>query len=357
MIGPKFAAQWVKTVAFGALMAVGLGTETGFAIPLELFDQKLELSCGIEGDCRRALRSRTTLGSYLGLSLRGEGRSSGSLMVEKGELTVKAAGSTLRGVYLSWDSDTYPEQLSSSGLGCFDLQQDGASAIILQDFEVEGRCGVAEDEGGCSVIVETRIYDASDPTGQTYSATLLKIPDGKNKGDLLVPFSNLMRKGPRGSARLSCAGALTFLIQPIGYSQFELSVGTIYTNSQHGLTPVPTPVSTKAIPSTPKSLASATPTVVSTSTPANIPTPGPTRTVAAGRTTISFGTPSESGKTTVTPAPVEHNGASSVQTVKSRSSVAPDPSLASPTVGAPSKAAVPVPPSDEEEAVYGEVVR
>ena len=353
MIARKFVAQWVNTVVSGILMAVGFVTECAFAIPLELFDQRLEVLCGTEGDCRRALRSRTTLGSYLGISLRGEGRSYGSLMVEKGELTVKATGSTLRGVYLSWDSDTYPEQLSSSGLGCFDLQQDGASAIILQDFEVKGVCGAATDGSGCSVLVENRVYDSSDPTGQTYSATLLKIPDAKDKSDLLVPFSNLIRKGPRGSARLSCAGAITLLIQPIGYSQFELSIGTIYTNSQHGLTPVPT----KAISASTQPAASATPIDVSTAAISNTPLSGAVGTDAVGRTTLSVETPSESSKMIFTPAPLEQYRASSVPTVKPKPSGVTDTALVSPTVGAPAKADVPMPPRHEEEAVYGEVVR
>jgi hypothetical protein len=353
MIVPNIRAQWVKAVAFGALMAVGLLTECVFATPLELFDQKLEVSCGSEGDCRRALRSGHTLGSYVGISLRGEGRSSGSLTVGKGRLTVKAEGAVLRGVYLSWDSDTYPEQLSSSGLGCFDLQQDGASAIILQDFEVEGDCGVAKDEGSCSVLVEARVYDASDPTGQTYSASLLKIPDKKEKGDLLIPFSNLMRKGPRGSARLSCAGAMTFFVQPIGYSQFDFSVGLIYTNSQHGLTPVPT----MALPPTPKPVASSIPIAVSTPPQSTSPSPGSVATPAAARTVLPIGTPSVSNTKVGVPVPQSLKSSPAVPSVTPRVPAVKVPALSSPTGEPAVKAAAPMPLANEEEAVYGEVIR
>lgn len=334
-----------------AVVAVCASPRGVGAIPVELFDQKSELVCGGDGECHRALRSRSSVGSYLGVSVRGEGRTSASIKVDGDEVSVRAEGTALRGIYLSWDGDTYPEQLSSSGLGCYDLQQDGASAIILKGFDFEGECAATEGSSSCSVLVETRVYDSVDPTGQTYSASLLRLPEGKESGDLLVPFSNLIRKGPRGAARLSCVGALTIFIQTIGYASFEFELNSIFTNSRLALTPAPTRV------------AAATP--APTSIPTNTPSPAATATTRVSPTPLPAQSPQVIATNGGAPIAASEKGSEGSVVPKESSKGPPaqvvvpsTPTRVNPTPAvAPSKPLAPAVVSDEEEAVYGEVIR
>jgi hypothetical protein len=338
-------------IAACALCVACLVHSEGWAIPVESFDQKVEIACGADGDCQRAFRSRVTVGAYLGVSVRGEGRKKAVVTIDGDELSVAVEGSSLRGLYLSWDGDTYPEQLSSSGLGCFDLQQDGASALILHDFEVEGACGATEGSSSCSVLVETRVYDSADPTGQTYSASLLRLPEEKGRGDLLVPFSNLVRKGPRGPARLSCVGAVTIFIQTIGFATVEFDLGAIYTNSRLAMTPAPTKVAVVGTPPSPTPRATATVAAVATSTQERTPSASEKETVTAVPT-MAAGTPGAgNGKVS---APTAHTPGPAVTSVSEPrvQSIAP----VSPETP-PTRAAAPAAVSDEEEAVYGEVIR
>lgn len=215
------------------------------ALSLEQFEHPLEVTCSSNSTCSRSIRSKTTLGAYTGIVIRGGNEMNSRLLIEKGVMTVHGYGDELRSVTISWDSDTYADQLSSAGLQCVDLKGRDASAIVLKDFKVSGICG--ESKGECSrFIVETRIYDASDPTGQTYSASVLRVMNDREQGDLLIPFSNFTRKGLRGEARIGCVGAVSIQIKLEGYSDATLKFGRIYTNSSEPFeslifTPTPLP--------------------------------------------------------------------------------------------------------------------
>ena len=345
--GGKVRAIIVVVVATMSMLCA-----SAFAIPLELFDQKLEVRCGEEGQCARALRSRSTLGAYTGVSVRGEGRSSGEIQVKDGGLKVTAKGSSIHGVYLSWDNDTYPEMLSSAGLGCTDLSVDGASAIVLKNFQVRGTCGSPDIEGACSITIETRVYDSADPTGQMYAASLLRIVSDREQRDLVIPFSNLIRKGPRGAGRLACAGAVSIFVRTSGYSRIECEIGSIYTNSTEPLvarsvrTPLVTPTSASALAEAHEAPRKSTPTPVA-------------KTVAVpdGTAIPTLDAPARSNlekKPVETPASASaQNATSSVVTGRR---TARD---AFPEVG-PEKLPVPKrsnPVSHQDEAVYGEVIR
>jgi hypothetical protein len=216
------------------------------------------------------LRAKTTLGAYTGIWVRGGDETRSSISVAKGRLMVHATGPLLSGVQLSWDSDTYADQLSSSGLKCIDMRHEGGSAIVINDFKLNGSCGDDEVERECPpFVVETRVYDAVDPTGQTYSASILRRPNGKEPQDLVIPFSNFNRKGLRGEGRLGCAGAVAITIRTDGYRDVHLSAGPIFTNSTEPfealvLTPTPT-----AVPATPRMAGSVpeVPTQASPNTP------------------------------------------------------------------------------------------
>jgi hypothetical protein len=155
-------------------------------------------------------------------------------------------------VQLSWDSDTYPDQLSSAGLKCIDMRHQEGTAIIIKDFELDGECGENDAERACPPFtLETRIYDSADPTGQTYSASILRRPDGKERQDLIIPFSNFNRRGLRGEGRLGCAGAVSINVRTDGYRSITLKAGQIFTDSSEPLEALvltPTPTSVPATP-------------------------------------------------------------------------------------------------------------
>ena len=219
-----------------------------FSFPLEKFDHKLEVTCAADPSCARSLRAKTTLGAYTGIWVRGGDEMRAHLSVSKGKLEVRATGPLISGIQLSWDSDTYGDQLSSAGLNCIDMRHEGGTAIVIEDFELKGRCGADNVERECSpFVVETRIYDSEDPTGQTYSASILRRTNGRESQDLIIPFSNFNRKGLRGEGRLGCAGAVSINVRTDGYREVTLSTGPIFTNSSEPfealvLTPTPTPI-------------------------------------------------------------------------------------------------------------------
>lgn len=296
------------------------------AFPLEKFDHQVEVSCASNASCARSLRSKNTLGAYTGLWVRGDADMNSSFSAKQGMLEVKATGSSLSGIALSWDSDTYPEQLSSAGLKCVDMRHQGGWAIVLKDFAVNGTCGETTTE--CpSFVIETRVYDASDPTGQTYSASVLRRANGREVQDLMIPFSNFNKKGLRGEGRLGCAGAVSIYIRVDGYKDVALRVGPIFTNSSEPLealvfTPTPT-----SVPATPTSV-SERPV-----TPTATPTVAPTNEATAS----AVATPEEA------PAPVETSEAPQAPTL-GKVVVAP---LGTPEVE---------PERAPEEAVYGEII-
>ena len=250
-------------------MILGL-VRDAVAFPLEKFDHQVEVSCAATSSCSRSLRSKNTLGAYTGIWVRGDADMSSQFSAKQGVLNVNATGSSQAGILLSWDSDTYPEQLSSSGLKCVDMRHHGGWSLVLKDFSLNGICGDGERE--CPpFVIETRVYDAADPTGQTYSASILRRANGRAVEDLLVPYSNFNRKGLRGEGRLGCVGAVSLFIRADGYREMSLRVGPIFTNSSDPLealvfTPTPTPHAATPTSASEKGL-----TAAPTPTPAVIP--------------------------------------------------------------------------------------
>jgi hypothetical protein len=184
--------------------------------------------------------------------------------------------------------------------------------------------------------MESRVYNAGDPTGQKFSASIVT-RSLLEQTDIAIPFSNFIRQGPRGKGSFSCAGAVTVTLKFRGFSEVDFTTGPVYTNGSEGLTPLPT--------------ATEQATLTPTATPTDTPTVTPTRTIEP--TAIQSPTPSvligvEStpvGTQYVSPAP----STPVVTPADEPSAVVPEGAL-KPQVGAT------VRPAEPEEAVYGEVV-
>ena len=73
---------------------------------------------------------------------------------------------------------------------------------------------------------------------------MLRRANNKPAADIVIPFSNLNRRGPRGSGRLDCVGAISITVRMERYSDVMLSMGPIFTNSEDPLAVPPTPTPT-----------------------------------------------------------------------------------------------------------------
>jgi hypothetical protein len=196
------------------------------------------------------LRHDGSLAKHTGITLQ-KGSNDGRvyLEVDQNESLLGFSGSDLSDliIILSWDGDSNPGVLSSSGLNCLDLTSSHAYALILSEFSFEGSCQKSTGfNSSCpSFTIESRIYDARDPTGQRFSASVLtrKAMGGSN---VVIPFSNFLRSGPRGKGSFNCAGAVTVTLRFSGFVQLKGGFGTIYTNGEEGAVPTPTPQITVA---------------------------------------------------------------------------------------------------------------
>lgn len=244
-----------------ALLA--LSARVSVAVPLERFESPVDLECAHDTACTKTVRSKFTLGGTTGLVLVGGNEGEAKLVFRQDDqrrLELTGKGEALHSLALRWDGDSNPEVLSAAGLACFDLTALGATAFVLRDFSMLAECAESGDSGECQQLeIESRVFDADDPTGQRYSAALLRQPVPRVADELVVPFSNFTREGPRGLARLSCVGAISIAFRLQGFKNVSLSVGPIYTNDTNGLTYVPTP--------TPSPSASPTVTPSSTALP------------------------------------------------------------------------------------------
>lgn len=305
----------------------------GVAVPLEKFEQTMEVQCEGPSTCARSLRSKTALGSYTGIAWRGVGEGKGTFTVKEGVMGFTAAGRSVGTLTLTWDGDTSAEQLSGAGLGCLDVRRGGATALVFSGVSIQGRCSAEEGAGCQPFVVETRLYDFADPTGQTYSASMLRRSNEKPVSDIVVPFSNLNRSGPRGAGRLECVGAISVTVRMDRYSDVTISMGPIFTNSEDPLAVPPTPTPTyTAVIERPTVIVEVQATkVAETPTPVLSPTPRPF---------------APEGAASPTPAPIAaKDGALKVPALE-QAIIAPRDRTA----------AIAEPTPREEEVVYGQVV-
>jgi hypothetical protein len=240
------------------------------AIPIEHFNAPVDLKCESTSQCAAVARSEHTLGRYTGVSISRRGAGSASVSVDKndGSLRFELRQASPVVLSLSWDGDQHPDLLSGSGLNCLDLTQGGAFAFIVSAMSIESECQEGAQGQRCpNFQIESRIYDAKDPTGQRYSVSTMtrSLPD---KTDLVIPFSNFIREGPRGKGNIACVGAISISLRFEDFESVELEMGPIYTNGIEGMTPLPTP--TVAPTQSPM------PTIEVEGLPTELPTPGVT---------------------------------------------------------------------------------
>jgi hypothetical protein len=328
---------------FFGCVAVPLCAE---ALPIERFETPLDLKCAHDSICTQTVRSKYTLGGTTGVVLIGGNEGSASLRFSQSDgrkAALSADGEGVHSLALHWDGDANPEQLSGAGLGCFDLTGQGATSVVIRDLGLTFECADPDEEGGCPPVeLELRMYDADDATGQRFSAAVTKLRSPRAADELVIPFADFTKEGPRGLARLTCVGAITMRVRFEGFKDVELSVGPIFTNGTDGLTSIPT----------------ATPT----HTPIQTTSPAPTEALVTPKVIVTAASPVVTGIPVDTPAATPAGvaevpllpGAESDGT--SRYEPAAVPKLIAPKVG-PQRTQVPAPVDEEGNgAVYGSVL-
>jgi hypothetical protein len=335
-----------------------LGASLAGAMPLERFETPLRITCE-EGQrfCSAVVREQDALGRNTGIAVTKSPAGEVSVEVSrstKGRLEVVADGVTDLTLTLSWDGDSNPEQLSGSGLNCFDVTQHTASAFIISQARMQAECGEVVSSTECpSLSVEARVYNPADPTGQKFLTSLGR-RTVREATDIVIPFSNFLGQGPRGKASFDCVGAVTLAFTFRGFAEMDFSVGPIYSNGIEGLTPLPTPTQI------PTETATVTPTSTAVESVASAwtETPGP-REASTPLVTASpvVALASETSPNTI---PLPSQGSESREPLEAPGvSGAAEPS----SKALPSESPVPAqrtPQMDEafeeDEAVYGELV-
>lgn len=266
-----------------------------YARPVEGFNVPFDLRCESTSQCSGIVRAEHTLGRYTGISVTKRGGGSAAVTIEKNDGAARFESQEASPVVLtlSWDGDQHPDQLSGAGLNCLDLTQGGAYAFVISGMSIESEChGESPGQACPNFQIESRIYDARDPTGQRYSVSMMtrSLPE---KIDLVIPFSNFIREGPRGKGDINCAGAVSISLRFEGFDSVELELGPIYTNGSEGLTPLPTPTVSLTDTPQPAPTAQETSTTIPTVTAVNeviapvATAPGVTQVVEVGTPVVA----------------------------------------------------------------------
>jgi hypothetical protein len=337
--------------SYSAMVAVcavlACPTQVTSALPIEPFGERYKLTCDEDRRaCSGLVRGYYTIGGATGIVIAKSTDGEVELEIDRGSdepLLLSAEEVSELALTLSWDGDSNPEQLSASGLPCIDLTKQGAHAFVVPRVSLDYECAAGATAPGCpSFVVETRIYNPSDPTGQKFSSSVLTRVAG-TANQLTIPFSNFIQRGPRGSADFSCVGAITVTFRFSGFKELEFSAGPFYTNGTEGLTPIPT--ATRE----PTATVTATPTLTPTSTPTNTPTALPSATAIplvtrAAKPTLVMGFATE----------VSASSGSEYARTPDSGGLTPQPSPR--TEASPATASKPSAGLEGEETVYGEVV-
>lgn len=361
----------------------------GYALPIDTFNIPSETRCKGERTCKRNLANEASLGGFLGLEVQNPAEGKGITLLEiktgptKGRVVWGAAGSPAGRLTLFWDGDPNPSQVSGAGLGCLNLLADGATAFILEDLAYSATCSknssaekpeLASDNSGAlcpPLVIESKIYDALDPTGQRYSTSVIRRHHRMSGKDLRIPFSSFTQEGPNGGAHPTCVGAISVAIRADDLTKSVVTFGPMYTNgacqtgncllpppfmpegSGSGTPNVPTPTGS-SVPSVERSTttiagatASTTPPVQADKTPTLSPSKAPSTPPTVTPTVKQSPTP----KVTPTSTAIE-------STLKLEKSEGKSTKEASSTVTemVPKEAPTMVPPPITEEFIFGEVV-
>lgn len=284
-----------------------------YGVPIDSFNTPSETKCKGERTCKRNLTNASSLGGTLGIEVQNvpalaarAASSSKALSTlelrtgpKKGRVVWGSSGNPAGRLTLVWDGDPNAGQISGSGLGCLNLLADGATAFILEDLAYSASCDLGARKvtegsapgGECSpLVIESRIFNSDDPTGQKYTTSVIRRHHRLSGQDLRIPFSTFTREGPNGGANPSCVGAISITLKADELTKSVVTFGPFSTNGscttdasclrQGGTPSTPIGVEQSASP-----VASATPQPitppVASASPAPTVSPSPTATLTS----------------------------------------------------------------------------
>lgn len=231
---PRIVAASITTLilllAF-ARVSVGLTVEK-FTRPISM-ECKFLPADEVEGGrtCVRATDDELlTLGGHLTVAVRTTRGLVVSVINSGGEfgsrIQLKGSGTGAGKIVFSWDGDSSSSEVSGAGLQCLNLVEDQKQSLTIKKVSFQSECHSTY----CPpLLVEARIYDASDPTGHTYSSAVIRRASVRSGKDLNIPFSAFRRAGPHGDARLSCVGAISVTFRLDGITDPHIEFGEIAT--------------------------------------------------------------------------------------------------------------------------------
>lgn len=131
---------------------------------------------------------------------------------------------------VSWDGNSDPGTLDPTGLGGIDFIQDNATGIEIYVSSYDP--GINNQP--TSLVLS--LYDANDPSGQTFSRAVLDLAQPMLNVNLTVPFTNFTITGPTGAVDLRNIGAVSLQIEGRDYG-VDLTLDRIRTNGTCAITP------------------------------------------------------------------------------------------------------------------------
>ena len=368
-------------ILFLVALAIGnLPYACVYGIPIDSFNIPSETKCKGERTCKRNLTNTSSLGGTLGIEVQNvpapaaNTTSSTKALAtlelrtgpKKGRVVWGSSGNPAGRLTLVWDGDPNAGQISGSGLGCLDLLADGATAFILEDLAYSASCDVGARKvtegsapgGECSpLVIESRIFNADDPTGQKYTTSVIRRHHRLSGQDLRIPFSTFTREGPNGGANPSCVGAISITLKADELTKSVVTFGPFSTNGscttdasclrQGGTPSTQIEVEQSASPVASVTPQPITPPVVSASpTPTALPSP------TAMHTPTSSPTPTVTLTSTIA---VDNTVANTVSTdTDGTSSLTKDEKATRDVSVVPTT--TPKPPVVTEEVIYGDFI-
>lgn len=130
---------------------------------------------------------------------------------------------------MHWDGDLMATNINPVGLAGVDLTDDGGDAFVLSKLTFDYAFSLA-------ITLELRVFDASDPTGLTFSRATIQLNQPRSFEDLFVPFAAFAEFGPNGPCDFSNVGALEILVDGVNPG-VDLSFEKFRTNGSCDLLP------------------------------------------------------------------------------------------------------------------------
>lgn len=221
--------QFVFAIAAGVLAGSFCGG--AYALPIEDFATLSRRTYRVYGDVEESYRSNSSIGSLLTIEVpynpRGDRLQFGGPGGEG--FTATSTPTAPLFLRLSWDGESAVRVTSGAGLGCIDITKERANAFLIRDFFFTQSC--IENGYECPFIeVQLKVFDGSDPTGQRYSAGVVRRRVINQKKDLMIPFSQLVREGPEGPWKPSCVGAVTLTVLSVPQVPTTIFMRSLTTN-------------------------------------------------------------------------------------------------------------------------------